>query len=186
MTQLSQEQLASIFARNWWVLLLRGIASIIFGALAWFMPGVTLTVLVLLFAFYLLADGVLTVWMAVTSHRQQDNWWLLLISGLLSIVIAGITFFAPGITELVLVFYIAIWAISVGVLQIIAAIHLRKEISGEWWLILSGLMSVVFGILLIAQPTVGALSLVWLIATFAFIFGVMLVMLALRVRKIAH
>ncbi len=186
MEKLSEDQLVSILARNWRVLLLRGIASIIFAAFAWFMPGVTIAVLITLFGIYSLVDGVLNVWMALSSRRQQDHWWWLLFTGLIGILIGGLTFFAPGVTALALLFYIAIWAISIGVLQILSAIRLRKEITGEWWLILSGVASVLFGIILIAQPGAGALSLIWLISIYAFIFGILLVMLALRVRKFSQ
>jgi len=180
----TQDQLTAILARNWWVLLLRGIAAIVFGVLVWLQPGISLVVLVMLFGAYAMVDGVLGVWTAITGRKEHENWWVLLIGGLLGIGVGVITFLAPGITAIALLFYIAIWAIATGVLQIVAAIYLRKEIQGEWWFILGGLASVVFGVLLMIQPGAGALALLWLIGTYAIIFGVLFVMLALKVRKL--
>lgn len=175
-------QLATILSRNWWVLLLRGLIAIAFGVLTWFLPGISVAALVLLFGAYTLVDGILGVGTAITGRKQHEDWWVLLLWGLVGVGVGILTFLAPGITALALLFYIAIWATATGVLEIGAAIRLRKEIKGEWLLILGGLASVVFGILLMAQPTAGALAVIWLIATYAFIFGVLLVILAFKVR----
>jgi uncharacterized membrane protein HdeD (DUF308 family) len=107
---------------------------------------------------------------------------VLLLGGLLGIGVGVLTFFAPGITALALLFYIAVWAIATGVLELVAAIRLRKEIEGEWWLIPGGLASVVIGVLLMARPGAGALALLWLIAAHAVVFGLLLVMLAFKAR----
>jgi uncharacterized membrane protein HdeD (DUF308 family) len=178
-------RLASILSRGWWLLLLRGLAAITFGVLTWVQPGVSLAVLVLLFGAYSMADGVFGVWAAVAGRKHHEHWGLLLLEGLLGIGVGVMTFLAPGLTTLVLLFYIAIWAIATGVLEIAAAIRLRKEIEGEWLLILAGLLSVMFGILLMAQPGAGALSLLWLIASYAVVFGVLLVLLAFKARRFA-
>jgi uncharacterized membrane protein HdeD (DUF308 family) len=175
--------LASTLARGWWLLILRGLVAIVFGALAWIQPGITLAALVLLFGAYSMADGVLCLWTAITGPKGHEYWWLLLLEGLVGIGIGFLTFFAPGITALALLFYIAIWAIATGILEIAAAIRLRKEIDNEWLLLLAGLASVVFGILLAAQPAVGALALLWLIGSYAILFGVLLLILALKIRK---
>jgi uncharacterized membrane protein HdeD (DUF308 family) len=180
---LIEKQLAGILFRNWWVLLLRGLAAIAFGALVWFQPGISLAALVLLFGAYSMADGILGVWTAIAGRKEHEHWWLLLLEGLLGIGVGVLTFLVPGITALALLFYIAVWAIATGVLEIVAAIRLRKEIEGEWLLILSGLASVVFGVLLMAQPGVGALAVLWLIATYAIVFGVLLVILAFKARS---
>lgn len=180
---LVEKQMATILHRTWWVLLLRGLAAIAFGILTWVLPGISLGALVLLFGAYSMADGVLGFWTAIAGRKEHESWWVLLLGGLLGIGVGGLTFFAPGITALVLLFYIAIWAIATGALGIVAAIRLRKEIKGEWWLILSGLASVVFGVLLMARPGVGALTVLWLIAGYAIVFGVLLVMLAFKARK---
>lgn len=178
-----EKKLAAILFRNWWVLLLRGLAAIAFGVLIWLQPGISLAALVLLFGAYTMVDGILGVWTAIAGRKEHESWWALLLEGLLGIGVGILTFLAPGITALVLLFYIAIWAIATGVLEIVAAIRLRKEIKGEWWLILSGLASGVFGVLLVAQPGVGALAVLWLIATYAIVFGVLLVVLAFRARS---
>ncbi|HUH38995.1 MAG TPA: HdeD family acid-resistance protein [Spongiibacteraceae bacterium] len=176
-------QFAVIFSRTWWLLLLRGLAAVAFGLLAWFLPSISLAALILLFGAYVLADGILGVWTAVAGRKEHEHWWVLLLWGLLGIVVGILTFLAPGITGLVLLFYIAFWAVATGLLQIIAAIRLRKEIIGEWLLILGGLISVVFGIFLMAKPIAGALALLWLIAIYAIIYGVVLTILAFRLRS---
>jgi uncharacterized membrane protein HdeD (DUF308 family) len=178
-----KDRLASILTRSWWLLLLRGIAAILFGILTWFLPGISLAALVLLFGAYSMADGILGVWTAIAGRKDHEYWWVLLLEGLLGIGIGIITFLAPGITALALLFYIAIWAIATGVLEIVAAVRLRKEIADEWLLVLAGLASIVFGVLLVVQPGAGALAVVWLIASYAVVFGVLLVILAFKARK---
>ena len=177
---------SSILARSWWLILLRGLAAITFGVLAWFQPGLTLAALVLLFGAYALADGILAVWTAVSGRAVHEDWWVLLLIGLLGVGIGLLAFILPGLTALAIVFYIAIWAVATGVLEIVAAIRLRREIKNEWWLILAGLISVVFGAVLMASPGAGALTLLWLIASFAFVYGVFLVMLAIKSRRFGH
>jgi uncharacterized membrane protein HdeD (DUF308 family) len=176
------DRLASILRRSWWLLLLRGIAAIAFGVLTWVQPAVSLAALVLLFGAYSLVDGVFGSWAAIAGRKDHEQWWVLLIWGLTGIGIGILTFLAPGITALALLFYIAAWAIATGVLEIVTAIRLRKEIQGEWMLILAGLASVVFGFLLLVQPGAGALAVLWLIATYAIVFGVLLVLLAFKAR----
>jgi uncharacterized membrane protein HdeD (DUF308 family) len=177
--------LAGILSRGWWTLLLRGLIAIAFGVLTWMQPGISLSAMIILFGAFALADGILAVWTAITGRREHENWGILLLWGLIGIGVGVLTFFAPGLTALTLLFYIAIWAISTGVLQIAAAIRLRKEIQGELWLILGGLASVAFGALLIARPGAGALAVLWLIAAYAIAFGLILLFLAFRVRGLA-
>ncbi len=172
-------------ASNWWVLLLRGVVAILFAALTWLQPAITLAALIMLFGAYALVDGVLGVWMSITHRKENPRWWVLLLWGLVSIAAGVWTFIAPGITTLALLLYIAAWAIVTGVLQIVAAVRLRKEIEGEWLLGLSGLLSIVFGAMLVWAPGAGALALIWVIALYAFMFGVLMVLLAFRVRKAA-
>ena len=169
--------------RNWWLLLVRGIAAILFGiaALAW--PGLTLAALVLLFGAYVLVDGVFGV---VDSIRYRDriaNWGLWLLEGVLGILVGALTLFAPGVTAFVLLMFIAGWAIVGGILRIVAAIQLRKRIEGEWLMALSGVLSILFGGLLVTLPVAGILSLAWLIGLWAVLFGVVLIALAFRLRR---
>ena len=183
MPTFAEQNLAAALGRNWWLLLLRGLVAIVFALLTWAQPGVSLAALVLVFGIYVLADGLLGVWSAIAKRRDNRHWWLLLLWGLVGIVVGVMTFIMPGITGLVLLMYIAAWAVITGVLQIVAAIRLRKEIKGEWLLILSGLVSVAFGVLLFLQPGAGALAVAWIIAAYAFIFGVLMVLLAFKVKK---
>lgn len=181
-----EQDLTMTLNRNWWVLLLRGIIAILFGTLTWIQPGISLAALVFLFGFYALADGILGIGTALSSNREHTHWWMLLFWGLVSAAIGILTLLAPGITAIALLFYIAAWAIATGILQILLAIHLRKVIKDELWLILGGFASVVFGALLIAYPGAGALAILWVIATYAVVFGVIMMLLAFRARSLSH
>ena len=172
-------------AKNWWLLLLRGIAAIIFGVLAFAWPGLTLLTLILFYGAFALVDGVLAIIAAITGGAPAPRWWLAIV-GLLGIAAGLLTFLMPGLSALVLLFFIAGWAIATGVLQIIGAIQLRKEIDNEWLLILGGVISVLFGVGMMLAPGAGALALVWVIGTYAVIIGVVFVALALRLKKHIH
>jgi len=178
--------LAAALARNWWVLLLRGVVAILFGGLIFTWPGISLAALVLLFGGFCLADGLMAAWTALSNRKQQENGWLLLIGGLLGIGVGLLTLFRPAVTGLALLFYIAIWAVATGVVQVLTAIRLRQEIANEWMLVLAGLASVALGALLMARPGAGALAALWLIASYAIVFGILLVALAFRVRSVAR
>ena len=171
-------------AKNWWLLLLRGIAAIIFGLLAFAWPGLTLVTLILLYGAYALVDGVLAIVAAITGGVPGSRWWLAMV-GLLGIAAGLVTFLTPGLTALVLLFFIAGWAIVTGVFEIIGAIKLRKEIDNEWLLILGGIISVLFGLGMMLAPGAGALALVWVIGAYSVVMGVIFVALAFRLRK-AH
>jgi len=177
--------LTDVLSRGWWHLLLRGLAAIAFAILTWFRPGISLAALVLLFGAYALVDGVLAVWTAIAGRSTYDGWWVLLLIGLIGVAVGIMTFMTPGITALALLYYIAFWAIFRGILEISTAIRLRKEIEGEWLLILGGVASVVFGVLLLARPGAGALAVLTLIAAYAMIIGVILVILAFKVKGMA-
>jgi uncharacterized membrane protein HdeD (DUF308 family) len=170
--------------RNWWALALRGVAAILLGILAFAWPGITLFVLVLFFGAYMLVDGIFAIVAAVRAAGEEDRWWLLLIEGILGVLAGLVAFFWPGLTALALLYFIAAWAIVTGIMEIVAAIRLRQEIEGEWALGLSGLLSVIFGILLVVLPApAGLLSLVWLVGAYAVATGVLLLILAFRVRS---
>jgi uncharacterized membrane protein HdeD (DUF308 family) len=166
--------------RHWWVVALRGLAAIVFGILAFIWPGITLAVLILFFGAYAIVDGALGLYAAFRSRGQHV--WASVLEGILGIAAGLIAFFWPGITALALLIVIAVWAILTGVMEVIAAVELRHVIRNEWFLILSGLLSVVFGILLLVQPAAGALALVWLIGLYAVIFGIGMLALAWRLR----
>ena len=169
--------------RNWWVLVLRGVAGILFGLGAYAWPGITLGVLVLFFGAYALVDGVFAVMAAVTGRTQGLPWWALLVEGLLGIAAGVITFFMPGITLFVLLYVMAGWAIVTGVFEIVAAARLRREMAGEWMLALSGVVSVVFGVIVFARPVAGLLAVAWLVGTYAVIFGILFLFLGLKLRE---
>jgi uncharacterized membrane protein HdeD (DUF308 family) len=171
-------------ARNWWILAIRGVAAILFGIGAFLWPGITITVLVLLFGAYALVDGIFAVFAGITARKEQERWWMMVLEGLAGIVIGVITFFYPGITQLVLLYFIAAWSIVTGAFEVAAAIRLRKEIEGEWLLALAGIASMLFGILLVILPGPGALALIWLIGSYAIISGILLLVLALRLRSL--
>jgi uncharacterized membrane protein HdeD (DUF308 family) len=166
--------------RYWWFVALRGLAAVLFGIAAFAWPGITLTLLVLLFGAYALVDGVFALIYAFGSGRRFRGW--LVVEGLAGIVLGVIALVWPGITALSLLYLIAGWAVVTGVLEIIAAIRLRKVITNEWMLALSGLASVIFGVILAIQPGAGALALIWLIAAYAIVFGVLLIALGFRLR----
>jgi uncharacterized membrane protein HdeD (DUF308 family) len=173
-------------AKCWWLLLLRGIAGITFGILAFIWPGLTLVTLVLLYGAFALVDGVLSLVAAFTgSAKPVPTWWLVVV-GLLGIGAGVVTFLWPGITAIVLVLIIGAWALVHGIFEIIGAIQLRKEIDNEWWLILSGALSVIFGLIVLILPGAGALGLIWGIAAYSIAFGIMFIGLALRLRKHGH
>ena len=172
-------------AKNWWLLLLRGIAAIIFGLLAFAWPGLTLVTLILFYGAFALVDGVLAIAAAITGGVPGSRWWLAIV-GLLGIAAGLVTFLTPGLTALVLLFFIAGWAIVTGVFEIIGAIKLRKEIDIEWLLILGGIISVLFGVSMMLAPGAGALALVWVIGAYSVVLGVIFVALALRLRKHTH
>jgi uncharacterized membrane protein HdeD (DUF308 family) len=172
--------LLSALSKNWWALLVRGLLAVLFGLIALFLPGMTLWVLVLLFGAYALVDGVFAVVAGIRGTGGRR--WVLIIEGILSVLAGIVALLWPGITALVLLYVIAFWAIFTGVAEMIAAVALRREIEGEWALILGGVLSVIFGIILAVLPGVGLLSLVWLIGIYAILFGIALIVLAFRVR----
>lgn len=172
--------------KNWWALVFRGLLAIATGILAFIWPGVTLFAVVMVFAAYAFIDGVAGIVSAVRAAHVGDRWGALVFEGIVGIAAAGITLFWPAITLLGLVWLIAGWAIVHGVLEIAAAIRLRKIISHEWLLILAGLASVVFGFLIAIEPIRGAVVLAWWFGAYALVFGVIMVGLGLRLRNVDH
>lgn len=179
------EMAITVLARNWGAIAIRGVAAIIFGLLTFLMPGLTLAALVLLFGAYALVDGVFSIIAAVRRRAGDPPWWALLLEGVVGIAAGIVTFALPGLTAVTLIYVIAAWAIVTGVLEVAAAVRLRRQLSGEWRLVLSGILSIVFGVLMMMAPGAGALAMMLWIGAYAIVFGVLLLALAFRLRR-AH
>ena len=179
------DDLAGSLAKNWWLLLLRGLLAVAFGVLLFTRPSISVAILITFFGAYSLVDGVFSAYSAISQRSQHEHWVLMLVGGLSGIAIGLITFYSPGITAIVLLFYIAIWSIIIGISQIIMAVKLRAEIKGEFWLGLAGLVSVLFGMYLIYNPGAGILSVIWVLAAYAVLFGFLMIALSLRVKGLA-
>lgn len=171
-----------LLARNWWLVVLRGVCAVLFGVMAFAWPGLTLLVLVTLYGVYAAMDGGFAIAAAIRGGTPAPRWWLVLV-GIVSFGAAVAAFAYPGMTALLLVMFIGAWAVTCGIFEIIGAIQIRKEIEGEWMLIVHGLLSVLFGLVLLVSPGQGAIALVWLIAMYAMFAGVLLILLGLRLRR---
>jgi uncharacterized membrane protein HdeD (DUF308 family) len=170
-------------SQNWWMMILRGVLAIMFGVAAFVWPGLTWFSLVILFGAYALVDGVIALAAGLQNVGDSPRWWVFLLEGIVGIS-AGITAFLwPGLTAYVLLMVIASWAIITGILEIAAAVRLRREITNEWALALGGLLSVGLGVLLFMRPVLGGLALVWTIGAYALLFGVLLIALGFRLRS---
>jgi uncharacterized membrane protein HdeD (DUF308 family) len=169
--------------RHWWLVVLRGVLAILFGVIALAWPGITIAALVFLFGIYALADGIVSLYSAFARREIAggDRGWLIL-QGILGIIVGIMVFFWPGITALILLVLIAAWVLVTGVLQIVAAFGLRREIRNEWWLLLGGILSIIAGIILIVRPAVGAVALIWVIGIYAIIYGIAQIVLGFRLR----
>ena len=170
-------------ARNWWLLAIRGVAGILFGIGAFVWPSATLAALVLLFGAYVFVDGIFAVAAGIAMRRQMSRWWLIVLEGVAGIILGVLTFQSPDTTALVLLTFIAAWSIITGVFEIATAVQLRKVIDNEWLMILSGMLSILFGIVLIALPGPGALSIIWLLGSYGLLFGILTLILSFRLRS---
>jgi uncharacterized membrane protein HdeD (DUF308 family) len=170
---------------HWWLVALRGLLAILFGVIALAWPRITIAAFVFVFGIYALVDGVASLYSAVTRRNLAgaDRGWLVL-QGVLGIVVGVMVFIWPGITALILLVLIAAWALVTGVLQIVAAITLRREIRNEWLLLIGGILSIIAGIILIVRPGVGALALVLVIGIYAILYGIAQLVLGFRLRDI--
>ncbi|MES1257604.1 MAG: DUF308 domain-containing protein [Acidobacteriota bacterium] len=171
-----------VLARNWWALVLRGVIGMLLGAMTFAWPGITLSGLVLLVGAYALIDGAMSIVSAVRAAEAHERWGASIIEGLFGIVAAFVIVAWPAITTLVLVYVIAGWALATGVSEIVAAVRLRKHISGEWLLALSGAASIGFGLLIALAPLTGALVIALWFGAYIFVSGLILLMLGLRLR----
>ena len=182
-TSITPRPMLHALAKGWWLVLLRGLLSIVFGVLAFVWPAITLFTLVLLYGAFALVDGVVALIGAFTGRlKPMPTWWLVLV-GLAGIAAGVVTFLWPGITAIVLVMFIGAWAVVHGIFEIIGAIQLRKEIDNEWLLLIHGALAALFGIMVLVRPGAGALALIWLIAMFAILSGVLLIAFAFRIKK---
>jgi uncharacterized membrane protein HdeD (DUF308 family) len=166
-------------AANWWALALRGLVAVLFGLLTFFLPGITFVTLVLLFGAYALVDGVFNV---IAFFRVASYQWALLVEGVVGIIAGVLTFAWPAISAITLLYVIAFWAIFTGIFEIVAGIRLRKTMTNEWLLLLMGILSLLFGLLILFAPGAGALAIVFWIGAYALLFGIFLLALAFRLR----
>lgn len=187
---LETRPVAHLLSRFWWMILLRGVCAVLFGisAIAW--PGLTLVTLTMLIAVYAFVDGIFEVLHAIGHRQELENWGLLLLEGVFGILFGVIVFQSPELTTaigaVIVGLYIAAWAIVTGAMRIAMAVRLRKEIEGEWLLGLSGAVSILFGLVIMLQPTVGAIGLLYLVALWAILLGAFLIAFAFKARKFAN
>jgi len=174
--------MAQPFDRTWGSMVLSGVAALVFGILVLLRPAISLAVLVIFFGAYALIDGIARVITALARRETEPHWPALLISGILGIAVGVVTFFWPGVTAVALVYLIAFWAIVIGIGEISAGIRLRKVLTGEWVLMLAGALSVIFGVMIALFPGAGALALVFWIAWFAIVLGMLRIALGIRLR----
>jgi len=175
--------MAKSLSQNWWLVVLRGVLGILFGVLAFIWPAITWLTLIVMFGVYAIVDGTIAIISGLSRTKESPRWWTFLLEGLLGIGAGVVALIWPGLTSLVLIYMIASWAVITGILEIAAAVRLRNEISNEWVLGLGGLVSIGLGVLLFFQPAAGGLAIIWTIAAYALIFGVLLVILGFRLRN---
>jgi uncharacterized membrane protein HdeD (DUF308 family) len=179
------DHVSADLARNWWVVALRGGAGILFGIIALVMPGATMLSLVLVFAAYLLVDGVLGIVSAVRAARQHNKWGWLTFDGIVNIVTAVLMVLWPAAAVITFVLLVAAWALLSGGLMLGAAFRLRRDY-GRGWLIFGGIVSIIYGVLLIVAPVIGALVLTWWLGAYALVFGAALLVLGFKLRARRH
>ena len=170
--------------RHWWVPVIRGIAAIVFGIIAFTHPVMAIATLVLFFGAWVLIDGIFRIFGAIKHRGSDSDWAWQLVIGLIGIIVGLLTFHAPRVTALALVIYIAAWALMIGASEIVMAVKLRHEIKGEWLLILMGLASIVFAVLLLWNPVAGAAAVIWLIAWYAVVLGILAIFFGFRLRSL--
>lgn len=171
-----------MLSRNWWTFLIRGAVAILFGLAAIIWPGLTVSALVIVFGAYVIVDGIFAIADGVTGRGANSHWWAEILIGIAGIVAGVWAMLFPGLTAIGLMYFIAAWWLVTGVLQIIYAIRVRREITNEWFLILTGALSAILGVAFMLFPGGGAISLIWVIGIYAIFFGIMLILLAFRLR----
>ncbi|MEG6508564.1 HdeD family acid-resistance protein [Methyloligella sp. 2.7D] len=171
--------LSEALSASWWAMGLRGLFGIAFGLICILVPSAAILTLVLLFAAYMLVDGVFAIVSGIQKAQHGERWGLLILEGVVDIAAGAIAFLWPGLTALVFVYLIAFWAVLSGFLMLAAAFSLTLE-HGRWWLALGGIASIIFGIVLLVAPLVGAVVLTWWVGAYALIFGAILLVLAFQ------
>jgi len=169
-------------SRYWWLIALRGVVSVLFGIAVIALPEIALPVLVILFGAYALVDGAASVLAAIGDRKVNDRWWALALEGLMGVAVGIVTFFWPEITAVALLYLIAAWALVTGIFEIVAAIRMRKELDNEWMLIILGILSIAFAVVMILNPAAGALAVVTVIGAYAIAFGILLIGLSFRLK----
>jgi uncharacterized membrane protein HdeD (DUF308 family) len=173
--------MAQVLIGNWWALAIRGVFAIIFAVIAFVWPGITATVLVLMFGAYALVDGIFALVAALRAARHHGRSGALLLEGILDLIIAAIVFFWPVEALVAIIYFIAIWAVISGIALIAAGIAMIR-VNGEWLLVLSGIISILLGIILFVQPGAGVVALSWWLGVYALLFGISLIGAAFRLR----
>lgn len=171
-------------ARWWWTFIIRGLVAVAFGVLAFLAPAWGIAALVALFGAWALVDGVTGLVGGIRSRGRDRSWWLSILEGIVGIIAGVFAFLFPVLAAGALIFIIAAWTIVTGVFEIVAAIRLREQMRGEFWLGLAGVASILYGVVIYLFPAAGALSIVWLIGSFAIAFGAFLLILGWRLRRI--
>jgi uncharacterized membrane protein HdeD (DUF308 family) len=177
--------MGTLSKRTWGELLFGGIVALLFGIIASVWPGRTLMTIMVFFGVFILIEGIITVVISIMRRSTYKRWWLPLIGGAVGILIGVLTIAHPFGTTLFLLYMVAIWALITGIISIITAIRLRREISREWYLILSGIVAIIFSIFIFARPAAAAVTIMWIISAFAILFGILLIVLAIRIRNAA-
>ena len=179
-----QARLADLLHHRWTALLGRGLIAIALGLLVWFRPGISLSVFIVLFGLWALIDGIVTCWLAI-EDRPQQSWGWMLLDGLIGIVIGLLALARPKATALAILLLIGIWAVARGILEIVVAISLRRELKGEWRLLIAGVLSIVFGAIVVSRPGTGLIAILWLVGFYAVLYGLMLVSLAFKAKNLS-
>lgn len=171
---------------SWWILIVRGLAAILFGIVAFIWPALTGVALVIAFGVFALLDGVFAVVTGISRLGHASRGWAFLLEGLLGIGVGLAALLLPGVAAVALIYLIAAWAVTTGIFEIVSAVQLRKEITNEWALGLSGLLSIVFGVLVMIQPATGGLAVVWILGGYAIAFGLLLIVAGIRLRGVRY
>ncbi len=172
-----------LFAKSWWVYVIRGVLALIFGLYAWFIPGVAMKVLLMFFGIFVFIEGIVAIVGSIAGRKYSDVWWLVLLEGIAGLVIGLMTLTRPEFVATLIIIFIALWAIWGGLFRIIVAIRLRKELDSEWLLVFGGIVSMLFGLMLFKHPGAGILAVSWLIGFFASMSGVLLITFGIKAKK---